>query len=557
MAGEGEIRAMTETANNALRLLLELMRRRNNPPVWKRLLERVETPKELKPGEVKHDDLLAAAHKKGELPAMKEVSREDLPTLLEKAKAYGISVSVVDESKPNVFGIIENSAPNFKVFYRASDSNIFEGIVHDIVKAKIDKRPGELKAVELNEWEVKAMQTELAENNVAVDIFKDKDGKYYCVYEKAAEKLFDESKRSLQKAHGEVVREFGIKEDGDLIILQDKKLGRQISFDKNYAMSENELIDKLSSAFGYDITKATMAAGKYADVLSPEKQARFFDPLNEVNAASELHLEGESALLSDFGFYHINLKEDAIDRFVIMTPDGQAAALGADNAQNKEILRELGVTDEKTVEAILEKHKDITAFYAGREKDLREIEITSDSKLEINRRGKDDFEVKIGENKRGFSFSDKQTAVEEMSVWLRDETGLGFTASRAMANQAFGNAQSQSVYETAPGIQSEITPPDFEINREVGGTFTVTFGEIVNRYNIGDKDGAISALREDFNISNEKANAIYDKALEQNAVEETVERESAFEETPPFEKSNDVPPPEFNNHEDIEIGDLE
>jgi len=554
MAGEGEIRAMTETTNNALRLLLELMRRRNrNAP----FLPRTEKPKELEPGEVKHSDLLAAARKRGEVPAMKEISRDDLPTLLEKAKSYGISISVVDESKPNVFGIVENAPPNVKVFYRASDSNIFEGIVHDIVKEKIDKHPDELKAAELNEWEVKAMQTELAENSVAVDIFRDKDGKYYCVYEKSDEKLFETSKRNLQKAHGEVVRDLGIKEDGNLIILQDKKLGRQISFDKNYAMGENELIDKLASSFDYDITKATMAAGKYADTLSPDKQARFFDPLNEINTASQLHLEGESALFSDFGFYHINLKEDAIDRFVIMTPDGQAAALGVDGAINKEILREIGVTDEKTVEAILDKHKEITEFYADRAKGLREIEITSDSKLAVERRSKDGFEINIGENKRDFSFSDKQTAVEEMSVWLRDEAGLGFTASRAMANQAFDRAQSQSIYEAAPSVQPEITPPDFEINREIGGTFTVTFGEIVNRYGMSDKDGAISALQEDFNISSEKANAIFEKAAEQNALEE---------ETPPFESPYDVPPPdyefanpppEFNKYEDVEFGDLE
>jgi hypothetical protein len=371
MAGEGEVRAMQETANSALKLLLELMRmHRESKARQSRAADKDEYSQH---GEVNYNELKTTADKKGETLSYQEgISEKYLPKILEKAEDYGISVAVVPGNNPDGHSTLA---------FRTKDKEAFNHIIGEVVKEEMTVRPEDFSAAPLKDWEVTAMQAEIDNGNVAAAIVKNKDGEYLCVYENSEKPKMDIVNNNFIKTHTEITESFGVKNNADSYVLEDKRAGKQLTLDKSETHSASDIISRLTKDFGYNETKATMAAWNFAGSLPADKQQEFF----EINALAEIKLEGE-----------------------------------------------------------------------------------------------------------------------------------------------------------------------FEINREIGGTYTVKLGEVENQYTLDDD--SVAKLQEDFGIPEEKANAIYGKACEQNAVEEEVEQILAGEE---ITEEVEIEAPAADDIPDIEVEELE
>jgi hypothetical protein len=542
MAGEGEVRGLTETANSTLKLIIEILRMLRADKV-RQPLNKSSKELDLKPGAVEYNKLKAATDKKGEsLSAQDRIPEKYLQQIRDSAKKYGMPIAVVGGKDTN---------GNYTMAFRSKDRELFQHIMSDIVKKELAARPGEFTRIPLKEWEVIPMQTEIDMNGINASIVQDDNGVYYCVFQEDDKAKFDVINKNFTKSHTEVVEKFGFKHTDDSFVLQDKSTGKQITLSKEGSYSANDISDKLMKEFGYERTKATIAAWSFANSLDTERQQDFF----EVNALSEIHLENENLLVANYEFYRVNMKEDGIDQFMIMDSNGKIANLSADNSMNIEILNNMGITDKMTVDALLEKNTALHDIFNNRAKELHEIEL-SNSKLEINRIDKDSFEIRSVDDVQSFSFSDKQKSVDEMATFINGTTNAGFIESRVIAKQAFENAQQQSFHQSVAEVEKS-SLPQYEINREVGGTFIVKFGDIENQYKLDNKENAISGIKEDFGLTDEKAEIIFEKAQEQNAIEGEVEIQLFNEQEiemnmPDIPPTPDIPPPEFP-HEDIDL----
>ena len=535
MAGEGEIRGITETANSSMKALMELLRLIRSER--SRFSSRHSSRElDLKSGAVEYSKLKEAVDRKGESLGMQDgIPEKHLPQIRESAKKYGISVAAVGGKDDN---------NNYTIAFRGRDKALFQQIMSDVVKSEMAVHPDDYVRLPLKEWEVIPMQTELDTNNINAHIIRNDNGDYFCVCQNSEKTQLTEINDRFTKAHGEVVEKFAVKQSDDSYILQDKSSGKQIILDKSGSYSADNITARLADDFGYDRTKSSIAAWSFASTLEGERLEDFF----EVNALSEIHLDNDSPLIVDYSFYRVNIKDDGVDRFVVMDGDGKTTML--ENSGNSDILKNMGIDDERTINALIEKYNTLNVIYSERAKELREIEVDN-STLEINRLDKDNFEVKCGDETRSFSFSDKNQSVDEMSTFVNGATSAGFVQSRVIANQAFENAQQQSFQRSVPEIE-KAPLPEYEINREVGGTFTVRFGEIVNEYNLDDKKAVVDSLKDDFGMSTEKAVNIFDKAQEQNAVELEAEQllagqaEDLQSPTPDMQFNvNTIPPPDY------------
>jgi hypothetical protein len=517
MAGETEVKMMLEVEEKALKALIMLLKDsgkflesffKAESNAIDNIFNKVRDVKENRGGEIKHKDLLSVARKEHDnLLIQNNIPKQNVPQIMEKAKQYGIPIAVI--------GGKEDTA-NVKLSFRMSDKDIFEQITKEIVEEKLKKRPDELSSFKIKKWELKALKSELDRQNIAMDIIKDKQSEIYCVYENKNKSAVETVKSNLKKSHSEIVNDFQIKEQDGFYLLQDLKLGKQISMNTVLEYGENELIDKISEKFGYDKTKATLAVGAFAETLTPDKQVEFFtdNPEKILNTASEIRLENENVLLQNYSYYQINMKEDGLNRFAVSDNNGNISMLSDDVKKNKQILNDMGVTDEQTVEAILEKHEIVKQIYSDKDKELSEIAVKgkkNEGKIQLQRNDKDNFTVKMNDFEKTFSFSDKQKAVNIMSMTLILKYGISETEALKTAKTAVSNSQNLSFYKIADNTP-KVTMPDFVVNRENADRFTITLGEISKDFNINIKEEVVKQIQSEFNVTPEKASELYDTA---------------------------------------------
>jgi hypothetical protein len=81
---------------------------------------------------------------------------------------------------------------------------------------------------------------------------------------------------------------------------------------------------------------------------------------------------------------------------------------------------------------------------------------------------------------------------------------------------------------------------ELKVEREAGGKFTVSGGDKTEEYTFADKDNVITALQEDFGLSPEEAEQIYNQAEEQNVIEEELNNEAKNTDTPDIEDDYDI-----------------
>ncbi|MDR0920101.1 MAG: hypothetical protein LBM93_12800 [Oscillospiraceae bacterium] len=460
MAGETEVRMMLESEEKALKALMALLKMAWKVgetlyngiavPIGKNIIEDLKKLKEnnlRKGGEISQKNLNELAKKDNQNVVVQEnIPSRDLPLIMDKAKEYGIPLAVIgNRDKPNV-----------KIAMQTSDKAFFEGILGEIVAEKLAVRPDELTSFKVKSSEINALNAELKKNNITANFLLDNKKEIHCIYENADKSAMLKVLDNLKLKHKDINENFQIKNENGKITFQDNHLGKKFTMNGILEMGENELINKFQNHFGYDETKATMAVGKFAQSLTAEKQAEFLvnNPAKNVNSATEIRLENENILLQDLKYFQINMKEDGVDRFVLMDKDGNSAILTDDKEKNLERLQKIGIKDERTVEAVLEKHNAVKEIYAERALQRSEIHIADNKTgeykgvVKLDRVDKDNFQVKIKDYDKTFSFSDKNKAVNAMSMILMSKYALSKKEALQTAENVVKNAESLSAYNT-------------------------------------------------------------------------------------------------------------
>jgi hypothetical protein len=381
MAGESEVKMSLEASEKAMRALYELMRlinqrNRNNHRSREENDKNTGAPSKdsdnkssLAPGEVSQEEMMKEASRtNAEVKTRDNIAKSDVPDIVRLAKEYGISVAVVDPDKKNPDG-------NVTITYRKNDSAVFEQVMKDVVKERLQKDPDAYASFKLNESEARILKDQFDKNGISADFVKDAQGGFHCIYKNSDFRTVDTIKNNFFEAHKNIAENFNFKknEDGGYVFVYRKQ---EFTVDE---LTEAGLKEKFTGDIGMSDIQAQMAVDRFRDGLPPDEL--FADKTApKVEIAEEVKLRDENLLVAGIGYYHVKLEGEP-DTFIIIDDKGQATFLEQGNDdKNIETLRDMGL-DDKTAQAMLDKHNQIAGGTA--EEIIREESLTEEVAEEV------------------------------------------------------------------------------------------------------------------------------------------------------------------------------
>lgn len=556
-------KATNDVVNAIAKLLQALMSKQNGKD--KDRISKTDLT-DIKPGEVKVKDLITNAKKNGDSIATSDhgLTVADKKYIAKKAKEYGIPIAFTgDNGKDNRYAAV-----------RKNDLPILERICTDMMKDKLAERPQELGNFKVQEWEMPFITSELNKHDLSAQFGKTESGEHFCLYEKADEKAILIARGEFVRKSDEVKKELSMdRDEKGFLTIKDLRSGREISFEAKSIPSREELSEQMQTQFGYDKNKADIACARFGEeqLQGVEKQ-KFFsnDPQQKFSKVdTNINLEGESVLVKPYTCWRVTPKQDSVPRLVFQDTDGKFAVLNPEK-QTKKAMREalseqLGIADKKTLDALADKAVRVTDYYQRQNEENFSHDYTFEKKdfltdrpeemdgmlrkdengntltktLPVNsisnsieRTRKDNFTVESsleitetdqnGETHSSFdnrtlvlSFSDKKNAVAELTKMYREQ-GVPEHIAKPMAQDVFNKAQAQSAEKVLhlEEIRSEV-PTNSAAETQAEIFMTVKFGNKTEEINITDPEKAIAEVSEKFDVGEEAAAALLDRAAEE------------------------------------------
>lgn len=521
---------------------------------------------DIKPGEVKVKDLITNAKKNGDSIATSNhgLTAADKKYIAKKAKEYGIPIAFTgDNGKDNRYAAV-----------RKNDLPILERICTDMMKDKLAERPQELGNFKVQEWEMPFITSELNKHDLSAQFGKTESGEHFCLYEKADEKAIMIARSEFVRKSDEVKKELSMdRDENGFLTIKDLRSGREISFETDSLPSREELSEQMQSQFGYDKNKADIACARFGEeqLQGAEKQ-KFFsnDPQQKFSKVdTNINLEGESVLVKSYTCWRVTPKQDNVPRLVFQNADGKFAVLNPEK-QTKKAMRDvlseqLGITDKKTLDALADKAVRVTDYYQRQNEENFSHNYTFEKKdfltdrpeemdgmlrtdengntftkaLPVNsisnsieRTGQDSFTVassleivekdQNGETHSSFdnrtlvlSFSDKKNSVSELTEMYRKQ-GVPEHIAKPMAQDVFAKAQAQSPEKVLhiEEIHAETPTNSTAAETQTEIFMTVKFGNKMEKVNVTDPEKAIAEISEKFDVGEEAAAILMDRAAE-------------------------------------------
>lgn len=468
-----------------------------------------------------------------------------------------------DKGKDNLYAAV-----------RKNDLPILERICTDMMKDKLAERPQELGNFKVQEWEMPFITSELNKHDLSAQFGKTESGEHFCLYEKADEKAILIARSEFVRKSEEVRKELSMdKDENGYLTIKDLRSGREISFEADSIPSREELSEQFQTQFGYDKNKADIACARFGEehLQGAEKQ-KFFsnDPQQKFSKVdTNINLEGESILAKPYTCWRVTPKKDSIPRLIFRNTDGKFAVLNPEKQTKKtmcDILsKQLGITDKKTLDALADKAVRVTDYYQRQNEENFSLNYTFEKKdfltdrpeemdgmlrtneqgntytktlpvsgisNSIERTGQDSFTIESsleivetdqnGETHSAFdnrtlvlSFSDKKNAVAELTSMYREQ-GVPEHIAKPMAQDVFAKAQAQSPEKVLHIEEIRVEAPT---NSNVAQTqdeifMTVKFGNKSEEINITDREKAIAEISEKFDVGDEAAAILMDRATE-------------------------------------------
>ena len=522
---------------------------------------------DIKPGAVSMKELMKSAKANKDTISFSEqgITKDDMKYLSKKAKEYQIPIAFTgDKGKDNVYANV-----------RSSDLPAFQHICTEMMKDKLAERPQQMGNFKVQDWEMPFITHELNKHDLAASFGKTKDENCICLFEKKDEKAILIARDEFVRKCKDIEKELQIgKEDKGFYSIENRLTGQKITFDQ--VPSKEELADMMQNRFGYDENKAAMASAKFGEeTLTGADKMKYFSK-DPQNAFSKIHanveLKGESIYAKDYSCWYLKTKADKMPKVVYQDKNGNFAVLQPEKMTKRKMAvildQHLGLKDKAVASALIEKAEKVSDFYESNvtenlnhslefnesdispekartfvdEKHAVHQIIPQKADTAIERNGQDSFTVKstvtgmdhiytmdgkhedepLSDAKElKLSFSDKRTALQELSAMYKEQ-GLPDDAAEQMAKDVFEKAENQS---------SEKTLHIEEVREETKGgnketTVKITSGEQTEEIDMSDHDKAIDEISEKFNVDTETAAQTIERAEEAASEEIPEENEN-------------------------------
>lgn len=381
-------------------------------------------------GEVK----LSKLEKSGNISMQTNISSVDMKAISDKAKEYGIPVAFTGKNGNN----------SVTVAFRENDKALFQGVMQDVMQDKLAQKPNDYPTFTIKPSEAETLSEMLKAHDIPADFVTTSKGDIQCMYEvknAAAVKII---KDDFKELHTDIAKNFNIEAKPDGYILTDNSLGKSVTLTSMPTKEQFMKVLRSQKQFGYSEFQAMEAAKKFESTLSGERLKYFRTDTRQ--AAQLNHFErnitspDDSLLVKPYTFTRASFISDNVNRFLIS--DGEkAAALIPDKmsrAEMEDVIKfKLGVTDDETVKAIVDKTEKINAY--SKIQDLKKEAVQGKGDIGIERQTGNVFEVTQGEMKKRYSLKDIKAATKEISK--------DFGVSEKQAASICKKAKNQSVIQ--------------------------------------------------------------------------------------------------------------
>ena len=505
---------VVDKAIDAIARLLEILRSREDFKLRKDGDVKSSDMTDIKSGKVEIKELIENAKKTDDtLISTPGQTKNDVKFIEKKCKEYGIPFAVTNKKGEDCH----------TVHVRGSDKDIFAQICTEKVQDNIAIRSDKLGNIVVNKWEMEGLQNELLKHDLPASFAQTKDGEYFCLFEKEHEKAVKMARNEYIRKHGEVKNDFTVTRNQDVdgfCTLKDEKSGKEISFDE--LQSRTELSEMLQNEFGYDENKANIACDKYAEGLPENVRGRFIsnDPhLEFSDIQNHVELKGENILVKDYNCLRVTPESTGVPCIVFCDENNKFAVLNPESMSKSEMVAEiknsLGVSDENTIAALVDKAEKVNDYYV-KQNDKNFTHTTTN----IERLDKSTFEVSESNRdlKLTLSFSDKKKAISELTEMYKSQ-GLSERDSKQMAKEVFAKAKAQSAEKVLQieeikvakqGAESHGTPKSDAMESVI----TVKYGGKSKEFKFdGDRDKVETEIAKEFDVSKKEAEKLLDKAV--------------------------------------------
>ncbi len=417
----------TQTVSKATEVFLEILK------VWmaRERQRKLQNPDDKSPdlsgGEVTYQRLKAG----GEVSMLPSFSKEDFRELTARAKALDIPVSAVQEKEK------ENT---LSVFFLKSDKEAVNSIVQDIVRQKLSQPEQTERMITVEKEQAEGFQMYCGNHDIPVTFLETTDGGVKCIfssaYEKSIEKAaqnFKDMRKELQSVSLDVRTENG--KPGIAVI--DTGQGKKIEM--NFCtMAKLERVMK--ERLGFDGVKAHEAANALTSKLTPEQQKYFLSGSRQLEQMSyyerNIRFEDDNILTDGYCFNRLQLQKEKTAKLTVTDEKTGKFAVLSENITDRKIVeqnirRYLGLQDDETVNALLNKAQRLGFAQAPVQKQFKEYSIERDTQT--------GFAVTGGNTVLRLDLSDKKTAAKALT------DTFGMTASKA--ERVIRKAADQSVTE--------------------------------------------------------------------------------------------------------------
>lgn len=424
------------SAQKAAELSVELLKFLM-PQVQKFLKWTHETGPEIKlnrKGDISLARLISEAGKTGSvIQSNSNILSEDANKFVEKAKKYGIPVSITGEGEKVTLNYLER------------DTAAIKQIETEILSERLKERPQDYKHFKINESNITAMKAAFAENGVECQFVRGSNGETYCTFPAKDTEKAELIKQDFKAARNDVAENIRAEPTKTGIgKIVDLKAGKILDLDQfGGSVKKYQIVNLLQKELGYSPAKADLAANKLCDdlKLDPKEYLSHNRQLDNINSLkTNIRYESDSILLRNVAFSEVNFK-DGEHTHISVVYGGKSAIFTPDTMSVEEMkqicVSELGMK-EKMADETVNKTAKINTQINSKYKEIKVDRTGAAQTMEIERTSNNSFSVKLGSISKSYDLkSDK----------LAEKISREFGFSTAKAQTIIDKANNQSAFQ--------------------------------------------------------------------------------------------------------------
>lgn len=410
-------------------------------PLVKKLWDKAFNSQHPQVGKVSQAQLFMEAGKaKSAILSNDNFLSKDADTIVEKAKKYGIPVSVVGDGEKVTLSYLER------------DKAVVNQILQETMRERMKTAPQDVKHFTVEECNLSAIKAEFEKNGIECCFARSANGKIFCQYPAEAAGKVEIVKQDFKAAREKVAYEFKAYPENGKIIIEDAKQQKKIEFSEKLTQANVQKI--CMEQFGYSKTEADLAAKKLFDDVSPVQNKLMMEKLTAekyfANTAQldairsmkvNIRYESDSIYLRNMTFTAVNFA-DSEHTHISITNGDKATALTPATMSREEMrnicVSELEMTEEQANEAV-EKSVKIDMQINSKLRETTIFRNTGETQtVEIDRTSNNSFSVRLGSTKRDYDLND-----EKLAAKISKDFGITEGKAKTFINKA----QKQSAFQ--------------------------------------------------------------------------------------------------------------